>query len=217
MRVLPRLCCRWATLPGVLTPLRHAREQGATSVGSAARTQPQLGLALVFLVLPCCKSWATRQRGTRCFSHRDRRRSCWPSRWITRLGSTSHAVGLVQGVPWDARAVWTGPPTGFAAARLEVDGRQVDARRVVLAKHGETLPRHSRLENRCEALCLTYEHIRLKGEDDLLGLGCSCGQRIRVLKAGHRGAYCSGRPGKPHANTVMTVNGHRLDTSVRAA
>lgn len=117
----------------------------------------------------------------------------------------------------DGCAVWTGPLTGSGAPRLEVDGRQVDARRVVLAKHGETLPRHSRLENRCGRLCLAYEHIRLKGEDDLLELGCPCGQRIRVVKALHRGAYCTGRPGNTHGTTVMTVNGHRLHASLRAS
>lgn len=117
----------------------------------------------------------------------------------------------------DGCAVWTGPVTGSGAPRMEVNGRQVDARRVVLDQHGESLPRHFRLENRCDAVCLTYQHIRLRGEDDLLDLGCPCGQRVRVLKALHRGAYCSGRPGSPHRTTVMTVNGQRLCASVSAA
>jgi len=130
----------------------------------------------------------------------------------------AYARAMRKAVPRsDGCAVWTGPLTGSGAPRLEIEGRQVDARRVVLEKHGETLPRHSRLENRCGRLCLAYEHIRLKGEDDLLELGCSCGQRVRVLKALHRGAYCSGRPGKPHRTTVMTVNGLRPCAAVSLA
>ncbi len=118
----------------------------------------------------------------------------------------------------DGCAVWFGPLTGSGAPRLEVDGRQLDARRVVLEKHGESLPRHSRLENRCGQLCLNYECIRLKGEDDMVELACSCGQRIKVLRALHRGAYCVGRPCSPHSVRAMTlVNSAALRAAVSAA
>ncbi len=114
---------------------------------------------------------------------------------------------------------WNGPLTGSGSPRLEVGGRQVDARRIVLEKHGESVPSHARLENRCSTVnCLTYEHVRLRGEDDMIDLACPCGQRIRVLKALHRGAYCTGRPEAPHRSRVMVlVNAERLNASERAA
>jgi hypothetical protein len=105
--------------------------------------------------------------------------------------------------------LWTGAVTGSGAPRTSLNGRNIDARRIVWSHiNGGELPAYTRLRSLCgEQLCIADACVSYVGDgladEDFISWACTCGNSVRVLPLASA-AWCSGPPGKAHAAQRMS-------------